>query len=120
MTVQSFDEFLADPDRLSILPRPHRSRMSSVEILEEAEFLVRGGVAPHDAARTLGVAYNTLMRYTGRLNRPDLAELFETQNRYHSWDAPHGSSGASKRASRATTPPRVSGRVTEAHSRRAS
>lgn len=135
MTVQSFEEFLADPDRLRILPaRPKRDPMSSAEKLEEAEFLIRGGIAPRVAAGQVGVTFETLLQYARRHGRPDLSRLFQSQDTFNTWNASadgrHDETTPGNRfsrpvrsltqAGRPTTPPRNTDKPTRAHGEGAS
>lgn len=124
MTVQSFDDFLRDRQR----------PMSSTEKLEEAEFLIRGGVAPRVAAGQVGVTFETLLQYARRHGRPELSRFFQSQDTFNTWNASADgrhdetspgnrfSTPASARnhAGRPTTPPRKQDEPTEAHSEGAS
>ena len=125
MTVQTFREFLAERALAEFRAQP---RMSVPELLDEAFWLIEGGVAPHVAAATLGVRFDTLVTYARQHQRDDLARLIALHDHFNTWNLSFDGRGrgwnmpgnatrspvhATKAADRPTTHTPISQPVTE-------
>jgi hypothetical protein len=131
MSVQTFAEFLAENipaiDRVEALidERTPQKPIGGAELLDEFEWLIRGGVAPHVAADTLGIKLHSIHTSAARHGRADLRRLISLNDHFNTWDTSFEALGhrlsparAMKPQHRATTPPKQNERVYGAHSER--
>ena len=87
MTVQTLEELLAEREREELLAELRAQPwMTTRELLDEAFWLIEGGVAPHMAAATLGVRFDTLVTFVRRYHRDDLARLIALNDRFNTWN----------------------------------